>query len=141
MNNFRNSQLIQWFTNNDPENNLLSWHRKKRAKALEERDKLIWHTARKLWEEDGEPENRGEYYWQKAIEKLKSETTSAILFSQLVRIGYGIEKPLEKGLAFLKTLAILEILGILGNITIAVAIISFTLTEKQRRDSLLLKTS
>ncbi len=127
--------LWLWFTSNDPEANLASWLRKKRTKAFEERENLIRQTAYRLWEQDGKPDNRSEYYWLKAIEKLNSETTTALFLAKLLRLGYAVEHPLEKGLAFLKSLAILEILGILGNITIVIALITFIATEKQRRDA------
>ena len=52
-----------------------------------------------------------------------------------IHVAYRTEKLLEKILVFLKSLAILEILGILGNITIVIALISFIVTEKQRRDT------
>ncbi len=135
MNNFANSKLVKWLTSNDPEDNLASWLRKKRIKALEERESLIRQTAYKLWEQDGKPDDRSEYYWLEAIKKLNSETTFGLLLSKLFHLGYAIEKPLEKGLAFLKSLAVLEILGILGNITIVIAVIGFIATEKQRRDA------
>ncbi len=135
MNNFANSKLVKWFKNPRPETTLANWLRKKRIKALKERENIIRQTAYKLWEKDDKPNNNSEYYWFKAIEKLNSETTFGLLMSKLFRLGDAIEKPLEKGLAFLKSLAVLEILGILGNIIIVIAVISFIATEKQRRDT------
>ena len=133
--NFTNSKLVKWFKNPRPKTTLANQLKSKRTEALEEREKLISHTAYKLWEEDGKPDNRSEYYWFEAIKKLNSKTTFGLLMSKLLRLGDAIEKPLEEGLDFLKSLAILEILGILGNITIVIAVISFIATEKQRRNT------
>ena len=107
--------------------------RKKRTKALKEREKLISQTAYKLWEEDGKPSSNSKHYWFKAIETLNSEEKK--LHKYFLSPFITAEKQLEKVLAFLKTLAILEILEILGRITIVVGVISFILTEKQRRDA------
>ena len=108
-----------------------------RREALENRELLIRTTAYKLWEEDGKPgywfAAKSDYYKSKAIEKLNSEKIQLhnYFLDPLIRT----EKRLEKLLAFLKSLAILEILEKLGYITILFGVISFIATEEQRRNT------
>ncbi len=101
----------------------------------EKRERLIRDTAYKLWEEDGQPGYwsgaKEKHYTLKAIEKLNSPKK---LHKYFINSFNATEKQLEKFLAFLKTLAILEILGIVGNISIVIALITFIVTEKQRRN-------
>ena len=110
---------------------------RKKREALKKRERLIHTTAYKLWEEEGKPGYwfgaMSDYYKSKAIEKLNSEKKK--LHNYFLDPFITTEKRLEKLLAFLKSLAVLEILEKLGYITIVFAVISFIATEKQRRNA------
>ena len=53
----------------------------------------------------------------------------------MIRPLYKAERQLERVLAWLQKLALLEILGIIGNVGIIIAVLTYIGTEKQRRDA------
>ncbi|MEM9809091.1 MAG: hypothetical protein AAF959_27875, partial [Cyanobacteria bacterium P01_D01_bin.56] len=51
------------------------------------------------------------------------------------KLFYKTEKRLEKFLHWLQSLALIEIIGIVGNISIIIAVLTYVSSEKQRRDA------
>ncbi len=112
-------QLPQWISN----------HQKRKIQRI----------AHKLWEEDGKKKEptyclgaQSHYYQLKTSQQLHSAQRNLL---NPLQLAYATKKQLQNILAFFKTLAILKILGILGNITIFIALITFLATEQQRRDA------
>ncbi len=112
-------QLPQWISN----------HQKRKIQRI----------AHKLWEEDGKKKEptyclgaQSHYYQLKTSQQLHSAQRNLL---NPLQLAYATKKQLQNILAFFKTLAILKILGILGNITIFIALITLLATEQQRRDA------
>ncbi|MEL7417139.1 MAG: pentapeptide repeat-containing protein [Cyanobacteria bacterium J06555_3] len=136
------NDLIAWFKNPNPDTVLLKYWQRKRsdarvvnsleAKQQQEQDRQIVATqAYLLWEADGKPHGKDEYYWQLAINHLEGNH-----FPTVYQPYYKLEKRvLEPVDAWIDKQAFFAILGKLGNLAIVVAIITFILGENIRRNN------
>lgn len=97
-----------------------------KQKEAAKREEKISKEAYYLWESDGKPEGKSEYYWRKASTKVPPNL--------LLKPFYKVEKQLEDILDWLKRLAILEILGLVGNVTLILGLLAFFAGEQQRRN-------
>ena len=123
----RLTKLREWVAN--PHRiSLVDWLQQRHRRKREEQ---IRTTAYYLWEADGKPESQDEYYWRQATDKVNSTPIS----TQISQSLYNTEKRLETLLTWMKTLAILEILGLMGNLTIFIGLLTYIAGEKQRRDA------
>ena len=101
-----------------------------RQKAEEDKQK-VEKQAYLLWEADGKPEGKDNYYWQLATDKIKGKNVPIIY-----RPYYLLEKHiLEPSDAWIDKQAFFAILGKLGNLAIVVAIITFVFGENIRRNN------
>lgn len=124
----RLTNLRRWVSNPHP-TTLVDWLKQKHRRNLEDQTRA---TAYALWEADGKPEGKEQHYWQRAIEEIKQQNR---LTARISRPINATEKHLEGVLTWMKSLAILEILGLLGNLTIFIGLLTYIAGEKQRRDT------
>ncbi|MGB3493443.1 MAG: pentapeptide repeat-containing protein [Elainellaceae cyanobacterium] len=112
--------------------------------------RAIQQDAYFLWESDGRPEGKQDYYWQRATERMQDTSFRLRALKRLRGSASGVnvwrrfinwweKTPVERGLetfvADLKNLAFLELLGLVANITIIISLGTYLFTEKQRRDA------
>lgn len=88
----------------------------------------IKQRAEELWDRDGRQEGRDEYHWITAERQLENE--GHLLFGVFVR---G-ERGMEAALRWFKGLALFDILQILSNAGIAIAVFTFVVNQDIRHD-------
>ena len=141
-------QFLNWLKDHDSDTLLDRWKRKRakdrekaererpakleqKAKAEAEYRERIKREAYLLWEADGKPEGKDEYYWIKAIDKITGRKVPTIY-----KPYYWIEKSfLEPADAWISKQAFFTILGRLGNLAIVVAVVAFVFGENVRRNN------
>ncbi|MEL6440870.1 MAG: pentapeptide repeat-containing protein, partial [Cyanobacteria bacterium J06621_8] len=134
--------LIAWFKNPDPDTVLLKhWQRsRKRAQNIksldakqqaEQNQQIIAKQAYLLWEADGKPEGKDDYYWQLAIASLEGKHFPAI-YQPYYKLEKQVLEPVD---AWIDKQAFFAILGKLGNLAIVVAIVTFVFGENVRRNN------
>ncbi|MEL7079615.1 MAG: pentapeptide repeat-containing protein, partial [Cyanobacteria bacterium J06582_2] len=136
------NDFVAWFKNPNPDTVLLKYWQRNRsnakvvnsleAKQQQEQDRQIIATqAYLLWEADGKPDGKDEYYWQLAIDHLKGNH-----FPTVYQPYYKLEKRvLEPVDAWIDKQAFFAILGKLGNLAVVVAIVTFVFGENIRRNN------
>lgn len=119
----------------------LAAENRRRAKIIQ-RDKVKQRTEEKyqqnireeaylLWEADGKPEGKDEYYLLKAKQRIDLKNIPAIY-----KPYYFVEKRfLEPSDAWISKQAFFTILGRLGNLAFIVAVVSFIFGENIRRNN------
>ncbi|MDJ0634925.1 MAG: pentapeptide repeat-containing protein [Xenococcaceae cyanobacterium MO_188.B29] len=137
-----NSKLVKWLKNPDPDTILLKLWKKKRArdKKLQEIEakqqakeykQRIEKEAYLLWEADGKPEGKDDYYWKLAEDKIKGKDLPVIY-----QPYYLLEKRvLEPTDAWISRQAFFAILGRLGNLALIAAVVAFIFGENVRRNN------
>jgi hypothetical protein len=99
-------------------------------------EELIKAKAYEIWkvrEQNGKGGNP-ETDWHEAVEYYKKHK-QAIFLGRVRELPYWVERRLENVLNWLKSLALLEILQLLGNASILIAAISYIAEEPERRES------
>ncbi len=136
------NDFLIWLKKPNPETTLANWWKRKRA-----RDKVIQRIEAKqqakeyrqsvekeayfLWEADGKPEGKDDYYWKLATDKIKGKNIPTIY-----KPYYLLEKRvLEPADAWISKQAFFTILGRLGNLAIVVAVVAFIGGENVRRNN------
>jgi hypothetical protein len=90
------------------------------------REEKIAKEAYHLWESDGKPEGKADYYWHKASLKHPPNI--------FLKPFYETEIVLEGIVDWLQRLAIIEILGLLGNLTLLVGLSLYFVEMPERRN-------
>ncbi|MFB2937544.1 pentapeptide repeat-containing protein [Aerosakkonemataceae cyanobacterium BLCC-F154] len=104
---------------------------KQKTEAEKEYRKSIEKEAYLLWEADGKPEGRNDYYWTKAIEEITRKNLPCIY-----KFYYWLEKRiLEPSEAWISKQALFSILERLGYLAIIVAVIEFIGGQQVRRNN------
>ncbi|MBD2597443.1 pentapeptide repeat-containing protein [Nostoc spongiaeforme FACHB-130] len=104
---------------------------KQKSEAEKEYRKNIEKEAYLLWEADGKPEGKDNYYWIKAIEKITEKNVPGIY-----KPYYWLEKRiLEPSEAWMSKQALFSILERLGYLVILVAVIEFIGGQQVRRNN------
>ncbi|MEM7595633.1 MAG: DUF2934 domain-containing protein [Cyanobacteria bacterium P01_A01_bin.83] len=136
------NNFIAWFNNPNPDTvPLRYWQRKRsRAKVIktfeakqqeEQYQQIVATQAYLLWEADGKPEGKEDYYWKLAIDHLEGNH-----FPTVYQPYYKLEKRvLEPIDAWIDKQAFFAILGKLGNLAVVVAIATFVFGENVRRNN------
>ena len=134
--------FLTWFKNPDPDTVLLKlWQRKRtRAKIIhrlqaqqqaEQYRQTVAEQAYLLWEADGKPDGKDDYYWKLAINQIEGNN-----FPSIYQPYYKLEKRiLEPVDAWIDKQAFFAILGKLGNLAVVVAIVTFVFGENVRRNN------
>ncbi len=134
--------FLTWFKNPNPDTVLLKlWQRKRtRAKIIhrlqakqqaEQYRQTVAKQAYLLWEADGKPDGKEDYYWKLAIAQIEGNN-----FPSIYQPYYKLEKRiLEPVDAWIDKQAFFAILGKLGNLAVVVAIVTFVFGENVRRNN------
>ena len=134
--------FVAWLKKPDPDTTLLKLWKKKRARdkiiqSIQDKQKAeqyresIEKEAYFLWEADGKQEDKNDYYWKLATEKIKGKNIPTIY-----KPYYLLEKHvLEPTDAWIDKQAFFTILGRLGNLAFVVAVVSFIFGENVRRNN------
>ena len=136
------SDFLIWLKTLNPDTTLVDWWKRKRARDKEIREieakcrseeykQKVAEQAYLLWEADGKPEGKDDHYWKLAIDIVEGKNVPTIY-----RPYYLLEKRiLEPSDAWISKQAFFTILGRLGNLALIVAVVSFILGEKIRRNN------
>ena len=101
------------------------------TKAEERHRESIKTKAYLLWEAEGKPEGKNDYYWEKAIEEIEFKKIPDLIF--IYKFYYWIEKRfLEPSDAWIKKQAFISIFS---QLAILAAIVTFIGGEKVRRNN------
>lgn len=121
---------------------LINWWKTKRdiSKAIqrieakqqaEEYRQRVEKEAYFLWEADGKPEGKDDYYWKLAIDKIKGNNIPTI-YQPYYLLEKRILEPVD---AWINKQAFFTILGGIGNLALVVAVVSFVFGENVRRNN------
>ena len=136
------NDFLIWLKKPDPDTILIKlWGRKRdrdevikdieaKQRTEEERQK-IEKQAYLLWEADGKPEGRDDYYWILATDKVKGRNLPT-LYKPYYFLEKCILEPID---AWITKQAFFTILGGLGNLALVVAVVSFVFGENVRRNN------
>ena len=86
---------------------------------VEEERQKIEEQAYLLWESDGKPEGRDDYYWKLATDKVKGKNVPT-LYKPYYFLEKRILEPID---AWITKQAFFTILGRLGNLAFVVAVV------------------
>ncbi len=140
--------FLTWLKKPNPDTTLVNWWKRKeerhRAKVIqrskaerqaeEEYQESIRTEAYLLWEADGKPKGKDDYYWTLAIDKVTGQKISN--FNFICKLYYLLEKRvLEPTDKWISRQAFFTILGRLGNLAVVVTIVTFVFGENVRRNN------
>ena len=97
----------------------------------EEYRRSVEKEAYFLWEADGKPEGKNDYYWTLAIDKIKGKNIPTI-YQPYYLLEKRILEPVD---GWIGKQAFFTILGKLGNLAIVVAVVTFVFGEDVRRNN------
>ena len=108
-----------------------SIRRIKAQQKAEEYKQQVKEEAYLLWEADGKPEGKDDYYWKLAVDKIEEKNLFFIY-----RIYYLFKKRILEPIdAWISKQAFFTILGRLGELALIVAVVSFVFGENVRRNN------
>jgi len=133
------NDFLTWLKKSNPDTTLVKLWKRKRARdkviqrieanqQAEENRQMVEKEAYFLWEADGKPEGKDDYYWKLAIDKIKGKNVPTIY-----KPYYLLEKlVLEPVDAWIKRQASISILA---QLAIIAAIVAFIGGENVRRNN------
>ncbi len=125
---WRKNPLKSWKQKRDRDKKIQEIEAKQQAKEYKQK---IEKEAYLLWEADGKPEGKDNYYWKLAKHKIRRKN-----ILDLCNPYYLLEKwVLEPVDAWISRQAFFTILERLGNLTLIVAVIAFIFGENVRRNN------
>ncbi len=134
--------FLTWFKDPDPDTVLLKFWQRKRTRGkiihkletkqqAEKYRQTVAKQAYLLWEADGKPDGKEDYYWKLAIAQIEGNNFPAI-YQPYYKLEKRVLEPVD---AWIDKQAFFAILGKLGNLAVVVAIIAFVFGENVRRNN------
>ena len=134
--------FLTWFKDPDPDTVLLKFWQRKRTRGkiihkletkqqAEKYRQTVAKQAYLLWEADGKPDGKEDYYWKLAINQIEGNNFPAI-YQPYYKLEKRILEPVD---AWIDKQAFFAILGKLGNLAVVVAIVTFVFGENVRRNN------
>jgi len=134
--------FIAWLKNPNPDTVLIKYWQRKRSRTKvikslevkqqeEQYQQIVATQAYLLWEADGKPDGKEDYYWQLAIDHLQGNNFPAI-YQPYYKLEKRVLEPVD---AWIDKQAFFAILGKLGNLAVVVAIETFVFGENIRRNN------
>ena len=134
--------FIAWLKNPNPDTVLIKYWQRKRSRTKvikslevkqqeEQYQQIVATQAYLLWEADGKPDGKEDYYWQLAIDHLQGNNFPAI-YQPYYKLEKRVLEPVD---AWIDKQAFFAILGKLGNLAVVVAIVTFVFGENIRRNN------